>query len=80
MKSVRAMKTERRSFQTYQSLHFRSISLDPNVEITEIIRDIDGLGLEQQQSTYTQDRIEAMVYTRKLCLFRGGDSLCRKGP
>ena len=58
VKSVRAMKKERKS---YQAFHFRRTSLDPNVETTEKMRDRARLRLKHLQSTYTQDRIEAMV-------------------
>ena len=58
MKSVRAMKKERRLYQTFQ---FQRKSLNPNVETTKQMRHITELGLEHLQLIYTQDRIEAMV-------------------
>ena len=55
VKSVSSMKKERKS---YQAFHFRSKSLD---QTTEKMRDTARSRLKHLQSTYTQDRIEAMV-------------------
>ena len=64
VKSVSSMTKER---QSYQAFHFRRRSLDPNVETTEIMRNITRLTLEHLQSAYSQDRIEAMV--QEICAY-----------
>ena len=66
--SVRAMKKERRSYQAFQ---FQKSPLGKKLKVTEVMENISNWRWKHLESTYTPERVEAMIQESRAYLEEG---------